>query len=328
MKMPNKYGSVIKLSGKRRNPYGVRVTIGWDGKKQIRKYIGYYRTKSEAIQALAEYNANPYDIDAKKITFQEVWEHWKKDEYENGTRSSQSAWRSGYSHCEPIYNMRLMDIKYVHIKDLLTGKGGSTQSQIKGICSKLFKHAIKMEWTDKNPALLVEVKKEKPKEKKVFTEDEIQAIWDKVEEDEFYESVLILLYTGLRITELLEIRQKNVFADYMIGGKKTDAGTDRIIPLHKRIRKFIKKRLNGDEYLYQDGEGFMDYHAYQREFVKRIGNHTIHETRHTFASRMHTAEVNEVTLKMIMGHAQSDITSQVYIHKQKDELLKAVHRLK
>ena len=71
----------------------------------------------------------------------------------------------------------------------------------------------------------------------------------------------------------------------------------------------------------------MDYHTYRNEFLKRIDGHTIHETRHTFASRMHTAGVNEITLKMIIGHAQNDITSKVYIHKQKDELLKAVHRL-
>lgn len=328
MRFPNSYGSIIKLSGKRRRPYGVRVTVGWKDEKQVRKYIGYYSTKSEAIQALAEYNANPYDIDSKKITFQEVWEHWKAAEYDEGTRSSQSAWRSGYSHCEPIYTMRLHDIKYTHIKDLLKDKGGSTQSQIKGICSKLFKHAIKMEWTDKNPALHVEIKKDKPKEKKTFTEAEIVELWEKVEEDEFYESVLILLYTGMRITEMLEIKQANVFADYMIGGKKTDAGIDRIIPLHRKIRKFIKKRLDGGEFLFpgEDG-GFMDYHAYRNEFMKRIDGHTIHETRHTFASRMHTAGVNEITLKMIIGHAQNDITSKVYIHKQKDELLKAVHRL-
>lgn len=329
MRMPNSYGSVIKLSGKRRKPYGVRVTVGWNGKKQLRKYIGYYETKSEAILALAEYNKNPYDIDSKKITFQDVWDRWKEEEYENGTRSSQSAWRSGYSHCEPLYTMRLHDIKYSHIKDLMKDKGGSTQSQIKGICSKLFKYAIKMEWTDKNPALLVEIKKEKPKEKKVFTEAEIKDIWVKVKDDDFYESVLILLYSGLRITEMLEIKQDNVFADYMIGGKKTDAGIDRIIPLHRKIRKFIKKRLDGGKYLFPNEEGneCLDYHAYQREFAKRFDNHTIHETRHTFASRMHSAEVNEITLKIIMGHSQSDITSKVYIHKQKDELLKAVHRL-
>ena len=49
MRNPNGYGSIIKLSGKRRKPFAVRVTIGWNNNgKQIYKYIGYYKTKQEA----------------------------------------------------------------------------------------------------------------------------------------------------------------------------------------------------------------------------------------------------------------------------------------
>ena len=29
MKLPNGYGSVVKMSGKRRKPYMVRRTVGW-----------------------------------------------------------------------------------------------------------------------------------------------------------------------------------------------------------------------------------------------------------------------------------------------------------
>ena len=43
MKNPNGYGSVIKLGGKRRKPFGARITIGYNDKgKQIFKYIGYF----------------------------------------------------------------------------------------------------------------------------------------------------------------------------------------------------------------------------------------------------------------------------------------------
>ena len=68
MKLPNGYGSVTKLSGNRRKPYLARVTLGWitdekTGKSvQNRVPIGTFKTKKEALQALAEYGANPYDI--------------------------------------------------------------------------------------------------------------------------------------------------------------------------------------------------------------------------------------------------------------------------
>ena len=52
MKQPNGYGGISKLKGRRRKPYAVRVTTGWtDEGKQIKKYLGYYATKKEAIKA-------------------------------------------------------------------------------------------------------------------------------------------------------------------------------------------------------------------------------------------------------------------------------------
>ena len=67
MKNYNGYGSISKLSGKRRRPWVVRVTTGWVWdpdlmkNKQIQKCIGYYATRQEAIKALADYNADPFD---------------------------------------------------------------------------------------------------------------------------------------------------------------------------------------------------------------------------------------------------------------------------
>ena len=69
MKNPNGYGSVIKLSGKRRRPFAARITISYDDNgKQTYKYLGYYETRKEALQELSLYSANPYDTDLKKIT--------------------------------------------------------------------------------------------------------------------------------------------------------------------------------------------------------------------------------------------------------------------
>ena len=68
MKLPNGFGSVYKLSGNRRNPYRAIVTERWlidkdTGKwKQKRKTIGYYRTKNEAMIALADYNKSPVGV--------------------------------------------------------------------------------------------------------------------------------------------------------------------------------------------------------------------------------------------------------------------------
>jgi hypothetical protein len=80
MKLANGVGTVYKLSGNRCNPYIVRKTVGWDidtatGKrKQQYITIGYAPTKAKGLEMLMEYIKNPYDIEASKITFAEVFE--------------------------------------------------------------------------------------------------------------------------------------------------------------------------------------------------------------------------------------------------------------
>lgn len=75
MKLGNGVGTVYKLSGKRRNPYIVRKTVGWEidveiGKcKQVCVTIGYAPTRAKGLEMLMEYNKNPYDIAVSKITF-------------------------------------------------------------------------------------------------------------------------------------------------------------------------------------------------------------------------------------------------------------------
>lgn len=87
MKMANGVGTVYKLSGNRRNPYIVCKTVGWDidvktGKhKQIYVTIGYAPTRAKGLEMLMEYNKNPYDIKASKITFSEVYEKWSAEKF-------------------------------------------------------------------------------------------------------------------------------------------------------------------------------------------------------------------------------------------------------
>lgn len=62
MRLPNGYGSITKLSGKRRKPFMVRITTGYDNEgKQLMSVLGYYTTRNEALAMLAEYNKNPYN---------------------------------------------------------------------------------------------------------------------------------------------------------------------------------------------------------------------------------------------------------------------------
>lgn len=126
MKLPNGYGSVTKLSGNRRKPYLARVTLGWITDEQTGKTVqnrvplGTFKTKKEALQALAEYGANPYDIQNAAMTLAELYDKWTAAyfptlESESSCRTIKSAW----SYCHAIAGMRVKDLRARHIKGIM-----------------------------------------------------------------------------------------------------------------------------------------------------------------------------------------------------------------
>ena len=201
----------------------------------------------------------------------------------------------------------------------------------------MFDYAIKNDVVDKKYSTYIDVGKNEGKSKrKPFTPEEMEKLFEYEKDLDFIDTIIILLYTGLRIGELLTIKRENVFIDkrYMIGGIKTDAGKDRIIPIHERIVPYIQKWYNKNTtWLITNFEGEqMQYSNYKREkfenIMEKLGmKHNPHDTRHTFASLMDSAGANKLCIKRIMGHSAQDITDKVYTHKTIQELIDAVNLL-
>lgn len=131
MKLPNAYGSVYKLSGKRRKPWAVRKTVGWKQipeKKTaypIYQFLGYYASRTEALQALAAYNADPHDLKLDTITFAEVYKRWSAEYFE--TIKNPANHKTAYNICKPIYTMRMAEIKLDHLQKLMDDSGKTHQ---------------------------------------------------------------------------------------------------------------------------------------------------------------------------------------------------------
>lgn len=338
MRLPNGYGSVIKLSGKRRNPYRVRITEGWsDDGKQLFRNLGYYRTKPEALAALAEFHKNPYTIEASTITFAEVFEKWSKEKFRpNTTKSTINGYTAAYKLSEALHDLKFIDIRKSHMQSVIDNceRGHGTLKKIKVLYNQLYKYALETDIVTKDYSKFVELgENESESKRKPFTQEEINLLFENVDRLEFIDTVLIMIYTGLRIGELLLIENSNVDIENrtMKGGLKTEAGKNRIIPVNKKILPFIAKRkAEGHKYLivnYKNEK--MSYWNYTDEKWRVVMeqlqmDHLPHDCRHTFATLMDNAGANKVAIKRIMGHASKDITDKVYTHKDIEELLKAI----
>lgn len=334
MRLPNGFGAVINLGKRRRKPYAVRLTIGYkESGAQIFRYLGYYEKKKEALEALIEYNKRPFDLDKRSITFEEVFEAWSKRKFDTLGESSRRNYRSIYNKCKPLYDIPFKDLKTEHLQSIVDEhKKLSNINLVKVLYTHLYYYALKNDIVEKDYSKYVEIPvKEVKKKKQPFTAEEVERLW-KHQDKPFVDIVLVLLYTGMRITELLEMPLSKVYPDkrYMVGGKKTKAGRDRIIPIHKDILPFIEKAFaNNKKWLFETSRGnswqYNYFAAYKfTPLMEALEmSHTLHETRHTFISQASRLNINQSAIKKIVGHASGDITEH-YTHKNIDELIEAV----
>ena len=328
MKLPNGYGSVTKLSGNRRKPWLARVTLGWITDEQAGKStqkrvpIGTYKTKKEALQALAEYAANPYDIENDSLTLAELYEKWTAAYFP--TLDSTSSWRtikSAWSYCHIIAGMRVKDLRARHIKGVMeegyiistrgANKGekvlasAGIKSRIKSMFNLMLDFALEYELVDKNYARTFDLSGDIVKEKEearrghiIFPESEMKTLWDNVGQVRFVDWILIQCYMGWRPQELAILKIEDVHLEerYIVGGMKTQAGRHRMVPIHPKIYDLVKKNYDyalelGSQRLFNDPEATkggmtITYDKYASRFEKVIDALKLNEDHRPHDPRM------------------------------------------
>lgn len=356
MKLPNGYGTVTKLSGNRRKTWRVRKTAGWeviDG--QIRQKfinIGCYATRAEAIKALAEYNANPYDIDAARLTFEEVYERWSAIKYEKIGDSNVNGYKAAYKLCAAIKDIKFADLKLSHLQSVVdsSGKNHPTLRKLKNLFSQMYQFAVMHDIVtkEKNVVEFLDIGEPTQSDKHYrFTDEEVATLWRWSSGNEYVQVILILIYTGARPGEIFAVKKENVNLEeryiYIEKGKNENAA--RRIPIHDRILPFIEERMrrpdaeylitqrNGREFRFAKNHGqYVD--SYWKPLLEDMGiyryknekgilrEHTPDDTRHTFTTMWKEKKLDEAMRRKIQGHSGKGIGEIVYTHFE-FELLRA-----
>ena len=343
IKLPNGYGTVYKLSGNRRKPYIARKTTGFDDNgKQKYCTIGYYATKADALKALAEYNNDPYDLTMSKVTFEEIYQKWHDDTfYESSNRSTIKNYQTAYNHCEHLHKMKMSDIKLSHMQKILDEcpNGYESANRIKTLLHKIFEWCMRHEYIRKDYSKDLKLPKPKPEtNRRAFTREHIDLLWNMVCENPNISIVLMLIYSGVRINELLDLKKEDVNLNeqyFKVRAAKTNAGI-RIVPIADKVLPFWKEFMERSECAYavctSDGKK-LTYDNFRKRYwyplMENLNmNYTIHETRHTCNSLLIMSNCNPTIRKKIMGHkSQMDIGEAVYGHIYTDELLKAINQI-
>lgn len=369
--LPNGFGQISEIkTGNLHKPFRAMVTVRKDfyGRPICKslKPVTYFKTYNEAYAALVEYNKNPYDLDAD-LTVAELYEKWTDHYFETLTNpSSKRTIRSAWNYCSSIYNMQAKDLRARHIKGcmehgtyVVDGKekhpSHTTKTKIKSLFNLMLDYALEYEIVDKNYArtfkLSDDIIKDIEEEKKDhidFTDEEIKKLWNHLYDTDYVDVLLIQCYSGWRPQELGLIKTENVDLEnwFFSGGIKTDAGKDRLVPIHPKIRDLVKQRYQealslGSEYLINcidtkthRNSKKLTYDKYRHKLEKIIKkldlnqNHRAHDGRVQFATMAKDTGVDEYALKYMMGHKIKDITESTYTRRKPEWLMAEIMKIK
>lgn len=323
LKRANGTGTVYKLQGRRSRPW-VAAKSG--------VVIGYYPKKTDAQEALERLVGK--DITERyNMAFSEVFADWKAEHYREIGPQGIASYDNAYKVFAPLHEKKFRSLRtadFQAVIDAHSGLSHSALSKYKQLVTQMSTWAMREEICTTNFAKYVKLPENVKKEKEIFTDAEIK----KLEQDgsDTAKIVLMLLATGMRIGELFALPLCDYHESYVVGGEKTEAGRNRVIPIRPEGLvhfAYFASIATGELLL----SGYKGQHSPEnfrkREYypmLARLGieKKTPHSTRHTYASRAVKEGLAPEYLQKILGHADFSTTANIYTHLDADTLVKAV----
>lgn len=243
----------------------------------------------------------------------------------------------------------MRDIKTSHFQACIDEAselyGRAVCEKIKSLAMQICKYAMQEDLINKNYAQFVQLPASTKPDTNPFTDDEIKILLIN-DSDKICRIILCMIFTGFRPTEFFSLEVKNIDIENMFirGGAKTEAGKNRIVPIHEAIQKYFNEFYNEAiqkkrKYLFVNQRGNkIDVNNFRnRYFYKtllRIGilkdendkHVTPYSTRHTFATLCDRAEIDDDLIIRMIGHT-SKKTTQIYIHKTEKDMQEAINKM-
>lgn len=304
-------GGIRKLSGKRRKRFQAVVSVGREWRNgrvvNVQKSLGVFATRREAQAELDNYLRFNYNLDLRSIKFREVYDIIRKD-FPDSVKNVMSF---AYNSCSYLHEKRLIDIKKMDL-DIVAQQNehlaAGSQRKITSLINRIYRFGMENDIVVKSYPL--EFKQSRKMDKKTsYSFEEIQTVLKYGTEVQ-----IILLYTGMRISELIELKSEDVYREdgilcFHITKSKTASGI-RTIPVHSKIERILK--LDEEYVIYPHLTYGSQKRIHDDWNRKHEMSRAFHELRHTFSTYGKKCGMDDFYRKALMGHAQTGITDAVY----------------
>ena len=333
-KRGNGQGTVYK---DRNGKWIAEYTIGWDDENGVltrrkRKKRGF-ATKNEAIAYIPQLKQDLPQQDMN-VKFKDLYNKWLTGHTEKVTQSTINCYKSAYKYFSPLYYVEVAKIRTEHMQKCIDEcpHGTRTKENMKALGTSIWRYAMQLDIVDRNYAEYIYIKKEEQAEKIAFSKEKIDLMWANVDTVPNLKYVLVLCYTGMRLSEMLGAMTENYYPEegYFVTGIKTDAGKKRVITISPKIRRFFADFGTG-KHLFTElsAKKFRNdlyYPALQALGLDELddeGDHiyTPHCCRHTFATLMKNVNAPATDKQKLIGHAKFEMTAH-YTHTDLESLKK------
>lgn len=328
----NGQGTVFK---DKNGTWVAECTIGWDdedGKlvRRTRRKRGF-ATKNEALAYIPNMRQDLPQQDMN-VKFKDLYKKWLDGHTEKVTTSTINCYKSAYKYFSTLYYVEIAKIRTEHMQKCIDDcpHGTRTKENMKALGTSLWRYAMQLDIVDRNYAEYIYIKKEDHAEKIAFSKAQIETMWSNVDRVPNIKYVLVLCYTGMRLSEMLGAMTENYNPEdgYFITGVKTNAGKNRVITISPKIRPFFTE-FGKDKHLFTD----LSANKFRKDIyypaLKALGFDTLNEEgdhiytphccRHTFATLMKNVNAPATDKQKLIGHAKFEMTAH-YTHTDIESL--------
>lgn len=308
-----RYGNGTICKRKRLNKNGTIYTY-WQARyyENGKQHTLTSKTKADCLKRLKEVTQRLKPKNYKKNITYEAWlklwyENYKKPFISTSTKSSYKVCIKNHITKE-FKNLNLKSINSLDIMKCLNTIKKPRQKEItKNIIVASLRNAFKNNYINNRCFENIILKKCKSKERKILLkkdEQKLLAILD----NECKNAVICYLNTGCRLSELFNINENDIDRKantIHIRGTKT-TNSDRYIPLLPKIKNLLPLNISIKKNTLQ--------HRFKDATKKLNLNLSIHDLRHTFATRCAEKGVNIKIVQKWLGHSKYSTTADIYTH--------------
>ena len=328
---------------KRGDTWTAQVVVGWrppaEGKSSqipVKRTKGGFKTKKEALEfcaSLRTASGKP----RTRMTMQAVYDAWHDSYAPRIVRATMVCDESACKHFSSLHDTFIDMITPYDLQscmDACTG-GKSTHANMKCVAGLIWHYAIDAGIVEKDVTKYLYIGKHQTEQREPLTEDELRVIREAIPYEPYAEYVYAHCFLGFRPGEFLALKKSDVRREKgitcLVGGSKTEAGRNRLVPVPAAIADIIDRRVSaeGTDLLFPrfltDRKGaFTGYaemtHEYFRESVfkplmARLGiaeGKVPYSARHTYSDKLKRAGGDDRTKAALMGHTDYAFTQSHY----------------